>query len=55
MTNLDNNRSMYVQSTLQQKIRCVDGYDKYLKGKIEVAEKGVVVVTADYEGVSDNG
>lgn len=55
MTNLDNNRSMYVQSTQQQKVRCVDGYDKYLKGKIEVAEKDVVVVTADYEGVSDNG
>ena len=53
MTNLDNNRSMYVHSTQQLKTRCVHGYDKYLKGKIEVAQEGVVIVTANYEDVGD--
>lgn len=53
MYNKQLNFDYSMRADTKQPIRCVDGYDKYLKGKIEVAQEGVVIVTANYEDVGD--
>lgn len=53
MYNKQSNFDYSMRKDEEQPIRCRNGYDKYLKGKIEVTEEGVVIVTADHERIGN--